>query len=399
MSAPIDNDASSSSRTPKAISSFAKRPSDTTRQGTQKLKFAPTLPPRRKKEEVKTEPAPDGGSVTPSRDRGRGRGRGDGRGRGRGAPRPAIEMTASGPFAMGPAMAGSMAPRRSIPRSNFSTPRPLSTPGSSIQSSLSNTPAPTIKREEDKGKGKAKQEDDEEVYSDPDEGVEIVDMDNVRKMDFMAPESLQRARPPKKVAKEERTVEEGVTSQVLNLSESEDEEELEDMIEDFAAPSAEQDADPNLQQDRLYFFQFPNPFPTFTEKGAAPPPQTKTPKKVSFAVKSEGNSASATPVPDEPAQVIDGMIGHLQVYRSGAVKIQLVNGTLLDVIAGTQPSFLQQAVALDLKEHKMSVLGEVNKRFVVSPDVDSLLQAMEQAENKPKMVIDGEEGLISMDTT
>ncbi len=103
------------------------------------------------------------------------------------------------------------------------------------------------------------------------------------------------------------------------------------MIEDFAVPSAEQDADPNLQQDRLYFFQFPNPFPTFTEKGAAPPSQTKTPKKVSFAVKSEGESVSAAPVPDEPAQIIDGMIGHLQVYSSGAVKIQLVNGTLLDV--------------------------------------------------------------------
>ncbi len=48
----IENDASSSSRTPKAISNFAKRPTDTTRQGTQKLKFAPTLPPRRKKELV-----------------------------------------------------------------------------------------------------------------------------------------------------------------------------------------------------------------------------------------------------------------------------------------------------------------------------------------------------------
>lgn len=35
---------------PKAIASLAKKPSDVTRQGTQKLKFVPTLPARRKKE-------------------------------------------------------------------------------------------------------------------------------------------------------------------------------------------------------------------------------------------------------------------------------------------------------------------------------------------------------------
>ena len=47
---------------------------------------------------------------------------------------------------------------------------------------------------------------EEEEYSDPDEGVEIVDMDNVRQMDWMAPESLRKERKdakPRKVKKEE----------------------------------------------------------------------------------------------------------------------------------------------------------------------------------------------------
>ena len=35
---------------PKAIGSLAKKQADVTRQGTQKLKFVPTLPQRRKKE-------------------------------------------------------------------------------------------------------------------------------------------------------------------------------------------------------------------------------------------------------------------------------------------------------------------------------------------------------------
>ena len=107
---------------------------------------------------------------------------------------------------------------------------------------------------------------------------------------------------------------------------------------------------------------------------------------------------SAPPPAGEVQLVTDGTIGHLEVYRSGAVKIRLANGIVLDVAAATQPSFLQQAVAVDMKEKKLSVLGEVNKRFVVSPDVDGLLAAMEQTELKPE-AIDGEEGLISMDVS
>lgn len=50
-SAMADNAESSvPSAGPKAIGSLAKKPSDVTRQGAQKLKFVPTLPARRKKE-------------------------------------------------------------------------------------------------------------------------------------------------------------------------------------------------------------------------------------------------------------------------------------------------------------------------------------------------------------
>lgn len=43
----------------------------------------------------------------------------------------------------------------------------------------------------------------------------------------------------------------------------------------------------------------------------------------------------------------------------------------------TQPSFLQQAVHVDMQNKRLHVMGEVNKRFVVSPDLDTLLHAME----------------------
>ncbi|KAF7308715.1 hypothetical protein HMN09_00721200 [Mycena chlorophos] len=401
-----DNASGSGAGPSKAIASLAKKPTDVTRQGTQKLKFTPVLPSaRRKKEDAsKPEPTPAAAPQSPVRGRGRGRG-GDGRGRGRGGLRPPPEMTASGPFAMGPAMAGNTA-RRSIPRSNFSGPVPT-VDRASLGAGLTRIGPPPVKKDLDsKGKGSTKQEPDpdEEVYSEPDEGVEIVDMEDVRQMDWMAPESLRRERRSvnkKKVKKEEPTdvtvdtaAAEVDAANALDLSESEEEEEYEDLIEHFAQQEPMAD-DSALREEKLYFFQFPSPFPTFTSPTPPAPasepeaPET-TGKHVSFAdgVKLGAPAPAATPTPAPEAApakppVLDGIIGDLEVYRSGAVKMRLQNGILLDVTAATQPSFLQHAVCLDIPEKRMVILGEVNKRFVVSPDIETLLTAMEVAERRP----------------
>lgn len=86
-----------------------------------------------------------------------------------------------------------------------------------------------------------------------------------------------------------------------------------------------QDTEMNIDHDtrQFYFFQFPSPFPSYS----ANPPA----KKVSFSpdVKSEveAQASSATEIKEQ----LDGTIGHLEVYRSGAVKMRLANGILLDV--------------------------------------------------------------------
>lgn len=117
-------------------------------------------------------------------------------------------MTASGPFAMGPALAGTSA-RRTAPRTNF-TPIVPQGPGgvSKLGAGLTQTMAPGLGPKEGKdggvgeGKGKKVEEEDEgEVYSDADEGVEIIDMENVRTMDWMAPEALKKAKEGKKKVK------------------------------------------------------------------------------------------------------------------------------------------------------------------------------------------------------
>ncbi|CAK5273913.1 unnamed protein product [Mycena citricolor] len=312
-------------------------------------------------------------------------------------------MTASGPFAMGPAMGTA---RRSIPKSNFVIPTPAND-RTSLGAGLKRLDHP-VKSE----KGKNKAEEDEDAYSEPDEGVEIIDMEDVRQMDWMAPETIKREKrsakkPKKKVKTEESTMDIDADTEVaenaaevdaanaLDLSESEEEEEYEDLIEHFANQETAADSeDSSLREERLYFFQFPSPFPTFHAPAASSPTHATPdapeapPKKVTFAddVKDELPPAISSRVSSDASDskaerdTVDGMIGTLEVYRSGAVKMHLQNGILLDVAAATQPSFLQHATLLDLKEKHLTILGEVNKRFVVSPDVETLLTAMELAE-------------------
>jgi DNA-directed RNA polymerase III subunit RPC4 len=99
-------------------------------------------------------------------------------------------MTASGPFAMGPSQVGSSS-WLSGPR--ISTTMPIGPRGTAdavaLGANLSKTAAPTLKKE--RAERPVHVDEDDEVYSDPDEGVEIVDMRNVHAMDWMAPESLK----------------------------------------------------------------------------------------------------------------------------------------------------------------------------------------------------------------
>lgn len=69
------------------------------------------------------------------------------------------------------------------------------------------------------------------------------------------------------------------------------------------------------------------------------------------------------------------------------------------VTAAMQPSFLQQAVHVDRANKDLRVLGEVSRRFVVTPDIDSLLVAMTQADEAAAAAKCETDGLVSMDTT
>ncbi|KAJ9058920.1 DNA-directed RNA polymerase III subunit RPC4 [Entomophthora muscae] len=115
---------------------------------------------------------------------------------------------------------------------------------------------------------------------------------------------------------------------------------------------------PNKNQP-LLFFQLPATLPHLTIKGF---PSSGDAEDV-MEVKSE----------DEPSEPQSGRIGKLIFYKSG--KVQMRFGQLLfDINTASNITFHQEVVALDSQNEEAYVLGDLQRRFVCTPNIDSLLK-------------------------
>jgi DNA-directed RNA polymerase III subunit RPC4 len=186
------------------------------------------------------------------------------------------------------------------------------------------------------------------------------------------------------------------------------------------------------EQSSLYFFQFPSPFPEFSssssvaakgkEKARETEAEGTNNKRVSFAPDLQPDPKASGPEIEQSTELqstveVKGIIGQLEVYESGVVKMRLANGITLDVglsvrlfksdssfnqkvNGSTQPFFLQHAAYINSDKKQMCVLGEVDRRFVVSPDIDTLLETLEKVEHEQEATSSAEfNGLLAMDTS
>ncbi|KAK8949410.1 hypothetical protein KSP39_PZI005518 [Platanthera zijinensis] len=71
-----------------------------------------------------------------------------------------------------------------------------------------------------------------------------------------------------------------------------------------------------------------------------------------------------------------GFMGKLLVYRSGKVKMKL-GDVLFDVNPGVDHKCAEEVVAVNVKERRYCVLGELGKHAVVVPDIDSMLKDLD----------------------
>uniref|UniRef100_A0A673FNV7 Zgc:171971 n=1 Tax=Sinocyclocheilus rhinocerous TaxID=307959 RepID=A0A673FNV7_9TELE len=129
-------------------------------------------------------------------------------------------------------------------------------------------------------------------------------------------------------------------------------------------------------KEELLFIQLPDTIPG--------QPKTLSPEKTRKDGKTEDKRSSQIKALDQPDKAAvpmlsdfsEGLIGKLQIRKSG--KVQLVMGNVtLDVSEGAAFSFLQQLVCVRLSEGltgDMTVLGNITHKLVCSPDFETLLQ-------------------------
>ncbi|KAG1936089.1 DNA-directed RNA polymerase III subunit RPC4 isoform X2 [Pimephales promelas] len=134
-------------------------------------------------------------------------------------------------------------------------------------------------------------------------------------------------------------------------------------------------------QEELLLIQLPDTLPG--------QPKTSSPEKTKKDDKTKDKRSSQIKTTDQPDKVpllsdfSEGLIGKLQIRKSGKVQLAMGNVTL-DVSEGAAFSFLQQLVCVRLSEGltgDMTVLGNVTHKLVCSPDFETLLQEAKLTSN------------------
>eukprot|EP01018_Ginkgo_biloba_P031813 Gb_08322 [translate_table: standard] len=151
--------------------------------------------------------------------------------------------------------------------------------------------------------------------------------------------------------------------------------------EDSVVPAQELGLRNESEEDKLLFFQLPSSLPL----GKLPVAKTeKAPETSSSANGKSGNSSvdntasssDAKSASSEGSSILKdiptGFMGKLLVYESGAVKMQL-GDILFDAVPGADCIFAQDVAAVNSVTKHCCFLGEMNKRVILVPDVDSLL--------------------------
>ncbi|KAH7572072.1 hypothetical protein JRO89_XS04G0197500 [Xanthoceras sorbifolium] len=105
------------------------------------------------------------------------------------------------------------------------------------------------------------------------------------------------------------------------------------------------------------------------------PPSMPTKKRSATADDKEAIESSKPRGGARTIELPAGFMGKMLVYRSGVVKLKL-GDILYDVTAGLDSTFAQDVAAINTVEKNCCIVGELNKRAILTPDVDSVLHSL-----------------------
>ncbi|KAG6531279.1 hypothetical protein ZIOFF_005083 [Zingiber officinale] len=129
-------------------------------------------------------------------------------------------------------------------------------------------------------------------------------------------------------------------------------------------PALELDLMRKKEDTQMLLFQLPVNLPLVQQSSAG----TKVEDAASKGDRASKNGAKL--------ELPTGRMGKIMVYKSGKVKMQL-GDVLYDISPGQKLTFSQEVVAINTKEKHCCALGELDKRAVVTPDVDSLFHSLD----------------------
>uniref|UniRef100_A0ACD5W922 Uncharacterized protein n=1 Tax=Avena sativa TaxID=4498 RepID=A0ACD5W922_AVESA len=126
------------------------------------------------------------------------------------------------------------------------------------------------------------------------------------------------------------------------------------------------DTDEMTSEPQLFLVQFPSSLPL--------PRQVEADMDTSEDVETEGTKSKESIRGCKLKDLPGGLMGKVLVYKSGKVKMRL-GDALFDVSAGLNCAFAQDAVAININKKHCCSLGEVNKRAIVTPDIEYLVDS------------------------
>ncbi|XP_072976294.1 uncharacterized protein [Typha angustifolia] len=125
------------------------------------------------------------------------------------------------------------------------------------------------------------------------------------------------------------------------------------------------------EEPQMLFFQFPACLPFAKEPAAALNTKETTNSNNTSLTSKKGCKLEELP---------GGFMGKILVYKSGKVKMKL-GDALFDVSPGLNCVCAQEVAAINTKDKHCCILGEIEKRVVVTPDVSSLLDAIDRMDS------------------
>jgi DNA-directed RNA polymerase III subunit RPC4 len=312
------------------------------------------------------------------------------------------EMVASGPFAQGSGSAQDKDALRAISTSHTQANR-RNIPVDRKRSVAENL---RLKQASNVHDSRGSSDDFSE---DEEEGIQIIDMGKVAALDAMAPLSIpaslaaSRCRP--QGGSEFSQTDSSASERLVVDVDVGEEETMDDLTDDYHRHDLIID-EGFAQGAKFLLLQFPPLFPTFAlPEGDALTSirsdnmSTKSRRSVAFADGTRGgdgsteisaenlldatlpdgrNARDSTRVRDELKGLnrssLEGQIGRLDVYSDGRVQITIGDEIVMEVTGASQSTFLQQVMHVDANTKQAVTLGNVEKKFVVAPEISMMLE-------------------------